>query len=58
MEHLKSRKFIVAMFTLISSSVLCWFTKIEPGVYSVVVIATITAYMTANVSQKKITDIK
>lgn len=52
-ERLTSRKFIVAMFALMSASVLCWFDKIEPGIYSVVAVATITAYLTANVAQHK-----
>lgn len=47
-----SRKFILAMFALISASILCWFGHIADGVYSAVVIATVGAYLAANVTQK------
>lgn len=51
---LLSRKFIVAMFVILASSVLCWFEKIDGGVYSVIIVATITGYFSANVVQKKV----
>lgn len=49
---LASRKFILAMTAAISASVLVWIGKIDPGVYSVVMVADIGAYLTANVAQK------
>ena len=49
---MKSRKFILALLTLLSATLLCYFGHIADGVYSAVVIATIGAYMTANVAQK------
>lgn len=51
----RSRKFILAMTSAISASVLVWFAKIDAGVYSVVMVATIGAYLTANVSQRVLT---
>lgn len=49
---MKSRKFILALLSLISATVLCVTGHIADGVYSAVVIATVGAYMTANVAQK------
>ena len=43
-----SRKFILAVLALASSSALVWFGRIDGGVYSAVVIASVGAYMTAN----------
>jgi hypothetical protein len=48
----KSRKFILALLTLASATGLCITGHIADGVYSAVVIATVGAYMTANVAQK------
>lgn len=47
-----SRKFILALLSLASSTALCFYGHIADGVYSAVVIATVGAYMTANVTQK------
>jgi hypothetical protein len=52
MNPLLSRKFILAVLTLASTSTLCWFDHIHEGVYSAVVIATVGAYLAANVTQK------
>lgn len=48
-----SRKFILAMLSLASANVLVWFGKIDPGVYSAVLIATVAAYIAGNVAQKR-----
>ena len=45
------RKFALSLFTLLSSTLLTYFDKIDPGVYSAVVIATVGAYITGNVLQ-------
>jgi hypothetical protein len=50
-----SRKFLLAFFTLLSATWLVWNGSIADGVYSAVVIATIGAYFTSNVSQKVLT---
>ena len=47
-----SRKFILALLTIASATGLVLFHHISDGVYSAVVIATIGAYFTANVTQK------
>ena len=46
------RKFLLSLFSLVSTSVLVWFEHIDAGVYSAVVIATVGAYIVGNVAQK------
>lgn len=52
MSRLTSRKFILAALTLLSLDILVWFEKISDGVYSAGIIATVGAYLAANVLQK------
>lgn len=52
MERYASRKFILAMLTLLSASLLVYFGKIDGGVYATVVVAAVGAYLAANVTQK------
>ena len=47
-----SRKFILAVATLVAASVLVWFGRIEALLRRDVVIATVGAYITGNVAQK------
>lgn len=49
-----SRKFILAMTAVLPSTFLVWFAKISDGVYSAVMLATLGAYLTANVMQKQV----
>lgn len=49
-----SRKFLLAAATLASATGLVWFGHISDGVYSAVVIASVGAYLTANVGQKMV----
>jgi len=49
-----SRKFIVTLMSIVSASSLCWLGHIAEGVYSAVMIGTVGAYLTANVTQKSI----
>lgn len=58
LEPLISRKFLLAMSTLASCTWLCAVERIADGVYSTVVIATVGAYLTANVMQKRDTTLK
>lgn len=55
MTRYASRKFILAYLSLISTTLLVWSGHISDGVYSAVTIATVGAYLTANVAQKKVT---
>ena len=49
-----SRKFILSCATLASATYLVWGGHIADGVYSAVVIATVGAYLVANVGQKAV----
>lgn len=49
-----SRKFILATLSLLAASVLVWFGRIGDGVFSSVVIASVGAYLVANVGQKAV----
>ena len=49
---LQSRKFLLAAATLLLASALVWFKHIEPLLWRDVVIATVGAYITGNVTQK------
>jgi uncharacterized membrane protein len=53
MNPLLSRKFILAVLALLSATVLMWLEHIADGVYSTVVVATVGAYITGNVIQKR-----
>lgn len=53
-SHLLSRKFIIAALAILSATILVAFGAIADGVYATVVVASITAYQSANVIQKKI----
>ncbi len=49
-----SRKFLLALAVLVSATVLVWLGHIADGVYSAVVIATVSGYYAANVTQKAV----
>lgn len=51
MNRYASRKFLLALATLVSASVLVWNGLIADGVYSAVVIASVGAYLASNVTQ-------
>lgn len=53
MNRLTSRKFILAVLSLLAATGLCWFGHIADGVYATVVTATVGAYMTANWATKE-----
>ena len=54
MTRYASRKFAVAMAAIASASWLVYAGHIADGVYSAVVIAAVTGYLAANVTQKAI----
>jgi hypothetical protein len=45
-------KFVLAAATLISTTALTWFDQIDGGVYSVVVIAVVGAYIAGNIIER------
>lgn len=54
MNSLGGRKFIVTVLTGISTSILTWYGKLDPGTYSVVTIATIGTFIAGNTYEKKV----
>ena len=52
-SKLASRKFILAVLSLVSLSVLAWYAKIDDGVYATGLVATVGGYLTANVAASK-----
>lgn len=51
-SKLLSRKFIIATLSILSATILVAFGAIADGVYATVVVASVTAYQSANVIQK------
>lgn len=51
-ERLTSRKFLLAVLALACLAALCAFDKIDGGQFITGLIATVGAYLTANVAQK------
>lgn len=52
LEQCGGRRFLLTVATQISVTALVWFAKISDDVYSVVVLATVAAYITGNTIQK------
>ena len=52
LDTIGGRRFLLTVATQISVTALVWFGKISDDVYSVVVLATVAAYITGNVVQK------
>ena len=49
---LLSRKFLLALVVVVLATLLVWFKHIADGVYSAIVIVSVTGYLAANVTQK------
>lgn len=54
LERFGGRRFLLTIVSGAGTWLLCWFGKIDGGVYSAVTIATVAAYIVGNVAQKKI----
>lgn len=54
-SRMTSRKFLLVLATLVAASTLLAFGYIEPVVWRDVVIATVCAYITGNVTQRVMT---
>jgi hypothetical protein len=52
-EKLVSKKFIVAVLSILVTSCLMHLGKITDGVYSTIMVCTVGAYLAANVAQKR-----
>ncbi len=51
-ERLTSRKFLLAVLTVIGAMFLVFMGRISDGVFSTIIVAVIGAYFAANVTQK------
>jgi len=49
---LGGRRFLLTLGCGITTAILCWFGKIDGGVYATVIIATVGAYIAGNTIQK------
>lgn len=54
LERYGGRRFLLTIVSGAGTWLLCWFGKIDGGVYSAVTIATVASYIVGNVAQKKI----
>lgn len=54
LDTLGGRRFLLTVAAQLSCNVLVWFGKISDDVYSVVILATVAAYITGNVMQRRI----
>lgn len=54
LDTLGGRKFLMTLLAQASCNVLVWAGKISDDVYSVVVLATVAAYVAGNVTQRQI----
>lgn len=52
LRYIGGRKFAVTVLVVILTFVLTWFKKIEPGIFSVVIVTLVCAYIAGNVTQK------
>jgi hypothetical protein len=52
LEQLGGRRFLLTLATQVSATALVWFGRISDDVYSVVVLATVGAYIAGNTVQK------
>lgn len=51
LKYVGGRKFTLSLISILITAILCWFGKIEAGIFSVVVVSAIGAYTTGNVIQ-------
>lgn len=54
LQRAGGRKFLATLAVVASASVLVWFSKIDAGVYSAVIIAVVGGFLTSNVVQKAV----
>lgn len=54
LDQFGGRRFLLTVISGAGTFLLCWQGKISDDVYSVVTIATVAAYITGNVAQRRI----
>lgn len=52
LQRVGGRKFLATIAAIASCTALAWFGKVDAGVYSVVMVATVGVYIAGNVTQK------
>lgn len=52
-ESIGGRKFVMTLGCGVATTALTWFSKIDGNTYSLVIIATVGAYIAGNVAQKR-----
>lgn len=52
-EAIGGRKFVMTLGCGVATTALTWFSKIDGNTYSLVIIATVGAYIAGNVAQKR-----
>lgn len=53
-ESIGGRKFVMTLGCGLATTALTWFGKIDAATYSLVIVATVGAYINGNVVQKKV----
>lgn len=53
-ETMGGRKFVMTLGCGVATTLLTWFGKIDGTTYSLVIVATVGAYIAGNVTQKKV----
>ena len=54
-KSMGGRKFVIAFLAIMINFILTWFGKIEPGIYSVVVVSTVSGFIVGNVVETAVT---
>ena len=54
-KSMGGRKFVIAFLAIIINFILTWFGKIEPGIYSVVMVSTVSGFIVGNVVETAVT---
>lgn len=49
------RKFVIAVLAVMLNFILTWYGKIEPGIYSVVMVSTVSGFIVGNVVESAVT---
>ena len=54
-KSMGGRKFVIAFLAVMINFILTWFGKIEPGIYSVVMVSTVCGFIVGNVVETAVT---
>ncbi len=54
-KSMGGRKFVLAVLAVMLNFILTWYGKIEPGIYSVVMVSTVSGFIVGNVVESAVT---